>query len=609
MKSRLKLKFGRFFLNGKELYELKKDKNRSLDVLLEAIAEAERNETEEDIEKIEYDSYLEKLLKDYLLKSDEPFTKELYKQFELGAPRTGVNGLRKKLAAYDMEFFGRAYLPHYFIRKSPKFHEELDAIWKEGVMKNQVPLTKKVQREISHMKGIKRATAAPRGHAKSTTLTFKGTLHVVLYEYKHYIIILSDSSEQAESFLDAIKTEFEENEHIIEDFGHLESNKAWRSNVLLTKTNIKIEAIGSGKKIRGRKHKNWRPDLIVLDDIENDENVRTPEQREKLSNWFYKAVSKAGDDYTDTIYIGTMLHYDSLLANVLKNPSYKSIKYQAVLSFSSATDLWDEWESIYTDLSNVNHEADALNYFNNHKEEMLQGTKVLWEDKLSYYDLMIIKVSEGEASFNSELQNEPISPEDCLFNEEWFDYYNEFETVFNSKDYKFYGAVDPSLGKNQKSDYSAIITIAKNNSSGYMYVIDADVMRRHPDKIISDILEKERWLRKTYGKGYSKFGCETVQFQWFLKEEIAKASAKANLYLPIMEINSSGDKTLRVQSLQPDIKNKYIKFNPKHKLLLEQLKHFPMASHDDGPDALEMARTVAKKGKKFKIMDKSLFGF
>ena len=71
--------------------------------------------------------------------------------------------------------------------------------------------------------------------------------------------------------------------------------KAWRTGVILTKTDIKAEAIGSGKKVRGRRHRNWRPDLIVLDDIENDENVNTPEQRRKLKNWFDKAVSKAGD--------------------------------------------------------------------------------------------------------------------------------------------------------------------------------------------------------------------------------------------------------------------------------------------------------------------------
>lgn len=78
--------------------------------------------------------------------------------------------------------------------------------------------------------------------------------------------------------------------------------------MILTKTDIKAEAIGSGKKVRGRRHRNWRPDLIVLDDIENDENVNTPEQRRKLKNWFDKAVSKAGDTYTDIMYIGTILH-------------------------------------------------------------------------------------------------------------------------------------------------------------------------------------------------------------------------------------------------------------------------------------------------------------
>ncbi len=587
---------------------MSKSKNSALDVLLGGIFEAERIELDdEDTEKEEYEAYLKNLLKEFLQKDSNTTRVKLLQDFQNGAPLTGENGLRKKLASFDMEFFGRAYLPHYFVRKSPKFHEELDNIWSDGVLKGNIPLTRAVRKKISRLKGCKRAIAAPRGHAKSTTLTFKGSLHATLYEYKHYIIILSDSSDQAESFLDAIKTELEENEHIIEDFGILEGNKAWRSNVLLTKSNIKIEAIGSGKKIRGRKHKNWRPDLLILDDIENDENVRTLEQRKKLSNWFYKAVSKAGDDYTDIVYIGTMLHYDSLLANVMKNPSYKAIKYKAVLSFSHS-ELWDEWETIYTDISNSNHEQDALDFFNDHKQEMLDGTEVLWEDKLSYYDLMTIKVSEGDGSFNSELQNDPINPEDCLFNPEWYDFYNELETIFNSKDYKFYGAVDPSLGKSNKSDYSAIITIAKHKVTGYMFVIDADIARRHPDKIINDILEKQKWLRLTYGVGYEKFGCETVQFQWFLKEELAKASARAGLYLPIEEINSTADKVLRIQSLQPDIKNKYIKFNPKHKLLLEQMSQFPMGSHDDGIDCLEMVRTIAKKGKRFRILDKSLFG-
>lgn len=583
---------------------MNKRKKQSINALAGAIAEAESQLYSEEGTDL---NGLRALLKGFLNKDDSPERVQLRREFEAGHPMTGPGGLRWKLGAIDMEFFGRAYFPHYFSKPSPEFHRELDAIWQQGVLKGRYPLTAADTKMISRLPGTRRAVAAPRGHAKSTNLTFKGTMHATLYGYKHYPIIISDSSEQAEGFLDNIRVEFEENTAILEDFGVL-AGSVWRSNVLLTKTNIKIEAIGSGKKIRGRKHRNWRPDLIILDDVENDENVRTPEQRKKLKDWFDKAVSKCGDDYTDIIYIGTLLHYDSLLAKTLTNPAYRSIKYKAVIQFSQADDLWQQWETIFTDLSNDDRESEALAFFQAHKKAMLEGTQVLWEEKLSYYDLMVMRVSEGEASFNSEEQNEPINPDDCLFMEEWFDYYNEAEVNFGDPAFDFFGFIDPSLGKTKRSDFSAIVTLAKHKGSGYMYVVDADIERRHPDRIIADVLAKERWLRASFGHGYRKLGAETNQFQWFLKEELAKASAKAGLYLPIEEVQQTSDKVMRIQTLQPDVKNKYIKFNRRHKRLLEQLTQFPMGAHDDGPDALEGARSIAKRVKRFRIVNRAEFG-
>ena len=579
-------------------------KRQSINALAGAIAEAESKLYNEDSTDL---NGLRALLNGFLNKDDSPERVRLRREFAAGHPTTGPEGLRRKLGAIDMEFFGRAYFPHYFSRPSPEFHRELDAIWQQGVLKGRYPLTAADTKTISRLPGVRRAVAAPRGHAKSTNLTFKGTMHSTLYGYKHYPIIISDSSEQAEGFLDNIRVEFEENTAILEDFGPL-AGSVWRSNVLVTKTNIKIEAIGSGKKIRGRKHRNWRPDLIILDDVENDENVRTPEQRKKLKDWFDKAVSKCGDDYTDIVYIGTLLHYDSLLAKTLANPAYRSIKYKAVIRFSQADDLWQQWETVFTDLSNDDREADALAFFQAHKTAMLEGTQVLWEEKLSYYDLMVMRVSEGEASFNSEEQNEPINPDDCLFMEEWFEYYNEAEINFRDPVFDFFGFIDPSLGKTKRSDFSAIVTLAKHRSSGYMYVVDADIERRHPDRIIADVLAKERWLRASFGHGYRKLGAETNQFQWFLKEELAKASSKAGLYLPIEEVQQTSDKVMRIQTLQPVVKNKYIKFNRRHKRLLEQLTQFPMGAHDDGPDALEGARSIAKRVKRFRILDRAEFG-
>ena len=552
------------------------------------------------------DAQLRALTEEHLRAGNEPERRELLRRYRAGDPLKGENGIRRALAAMDLAYFGRAYLPHYFSRPSPQFHAELDTLWREGVLKGVVPIGDDAKL-VDAQDGCRRATAAPRGHAKSTNLTFKGSLHAALYRYKRYIIILSDTSDQANGFLSAIKDELEDNGAIREDFGDL-TGGVWRENVIITSHGVRIDAIGAGQKIRGRKHKNWRPDLMVLDDIENDENVRTVEQRKKLENWFYKAVSKAGDTYTDIVYIGTLLHYDSLLAKVLKNPAYRSVKYKAVQSFSTSP-LWETWESIYTDLGNDGLELEAKSFFERNRAEMLADTKVLWEEKLSYYDLMVTRVSEGEASFNSELQNEPVNPDDCLFNEEWFDYYNPEDMDFSSADFRFYGFVDPSLGKNRRADYSAILTGALEVPTGYLYILDADIARRHPDAIISDVLQKADWIQRTYGKRYVKFGVETVQFQWFLKEQLAKSSARARIYLPIEEVPQSSDKVLRIQTLQPDIKNKYIKFSRRHKLLLEQLQYFPMADHDDGPDALEGLRTIAQGGRKKRlIIKKRRFG-
>ncbi len=529
----------------------------------------------------------------YCLRSEEhgETRGRLWKEYQSGAELTGPKGLRKKLAAIDLGYFGRAYLPHYFVRESPTFHEELDAIWTKGVMKGLDPL--KDKQKISRAKGCRRAAAAPRGHAKSTNFTFKDTLHAIVYEYKHYPIILSDSSDQAEGFLTDIKTELEENAAIREDFGNLKG-KVWKGSVIMTSTDIKVEAIGSGKKIRGRRHRNWRPDLIVLDDVENDENVNTPEQRKKLESWFYKAVSKAGDTYTDIVYIGTILHYDSLLSKVLKNPEYHSVKYRGVISFATNQTLWDAWETIYTDLDNPNRQEEARTFFEDNKADMLEGTEVLWEAKLSYYDLMVIKISEGEASFNSEIQNDPIDPDSCTFNEEWFDFYDDDLTLdFTQSRFVLVGANDPSLGKNKKSDTSSIIVIAKDTITGYMYVLEASIEKRQPDVIIDDAIEMNKRLRRDLKKPLTKFGVETVQFQHYFKDVMAKKSAEAGEYLPIVEISSVQNKDVRISSLQPFIKNRYLKFSRKHKTLLQQLREYPMGRNDDGPDGLEMAVRLA----------------
>lgn len=78
---------------------------------------------------------------------------------------------------------------------------------------------------------------------------------------------------------------------------------------------------------------------------------------------------------------------------------------------------------------------------------------------------------------------------------------------------------------------------------------------------------------------------------------MAALSLEAREYLPIEEIQSTVNKELRIRSLQPFVKNKWIKFNRKHKELIKQLLEYPMGRNDDAPDGLQMAVALAQSVK------------
>ena len=101
----------------------------------------ERLEEPEDRETVANRDYQRELFLEYVVR-DSNFPErraELLRDFKAGKELTGPKGLRRKLGAIDLEYFGRAYLAHYFVRKSPAFHGELDRIWREGVLKGLDP--------------------------------------------------------------------------------------------------------------------------------------------------------------------------------------------------------------------------------------------------------------------------------------------------------------------------------------------------------------------------------------------------------------------------------------------------------------------------------------
>jgi predicted phage terminase large subunit-like protein len=148
------------------------------------------------------------------------------------------------------------------------------------------------------------------------------------------------------------------------------------------------------------------------------------------------------------------------------------------------------------------------------------------------------------------------------------------------------------MGKKNTSDPSAIIVLGRNTITGQMYCLEANIKRRHPDQIIEDVGDTmNRWMN-VVKKEFQVLGVEDIAFQSYFKDNLVKALMKKNIYVNTQGLHSNQDKQLRIEKLQPDIKHGYIKFMKDQKILLEQLEYFPLAAHDDGPDALEMARRI-----------------
>ncbi|WP_109859532.1 phage terminase large subunit [Aggregatibacter segnis] len=477
---------------------------------------------------------------------------------------------RKKVfdPVHGYDYFVSHYFPHY-VRSTSRsdLHNYLFA---------ELPAV------LQAPKPINMATAAPRGEAKSTLVSQLFTLYCLVTQQKRYALIVMDSIDQAYPMLEAIKVELEFNQRLRIDFPEVAGQgRVWQAATIITKANQKVQVAGSGKKLRGLRHGAYRPDLVILDDIENDEQVRSAEQRDKLHDWLKKTVLPLGaaGDKLDVVYIGTILHYDSVLNRTLSSKAWKTAKFKALKKIPDDMALWDKWEDFF--LNEGEAVADAFYHAN--QAAMDKGSEVSWAAR-PLLTLMKIRARDGHATFDSEYQNDPLSSDDAIFANA-IKYWTELP-----QDLIYFGAVDPSLGKAGASrDPSAILVGGYQRSTGKLYVVEAQIKKRLPDLIIEDTIR----LHIQYN--FLKYGGESVQFQEFLNSEIVKRSAQRGHPVPVVPIKPNTDKMLRIESLQPHMANGLILLHPSQTTLIAQLRHFPKADHDDGPDALEMLWSLARK--------------
>jgi predicted phage terminase large subunit-like protein len=410
---------------------------------------------------------------------------------------------------------------------------------------------------------------------------------------------VSDTSEQAEGILKSIRYELEDNDKLKEAYGSLKGD-VWNDSRLETTNDICIEALGTGKKVRGRKYKQYRPTLIIVDDPQNDEDIESPSSRSKQWSWFLKALLPAGDVDTNVVLIGTMMHKECIVGYAEKLPRFKTIRFKSLLKFPDNMTLWSTWESLYLNAPSsivggvlVRDPEAADKFYSENKEEMDKGAVVLWKEKEDLLTLMKMRAEDRNA-FNSEKQNEPFDPSKCEFPPDWVDDNREeiwYDKLPPKESINFIiGALDLAKGKEtKKHDYTARINLYNCEEDNRAYV--DETLKKVPVNIaIEELVEEHNSI------GYNWFGVETNAFQELVADELEKRVIDDHLDLTVVPVVHTTNKSMRVARLGNWLKQGFFKFRrncPYTNILMDQIRAFPNPKeHDDGPDALETALSL-----------------
>lgn len=407
--------------------------------------------------------------------------------------------------------------------------------------------------------------AAPRWHAKSTIVNTIYVLWAAVTGRKKFIVLVSNSEWEAKKQLAKIKYEIESNDMLRMLFWDLKSDKWSELNIELSNW-CEIVAKGASSQIRGMQSKYWRPDLIVLDDIENDEMAKNSDtvtrmEDDFLQKWVLPALAKKGQNISwsigQVIYVWTIIKEDCLIDRVMK---YK--KWWVQLKYSA---IKEDNTPLFPDLYRVWPSEDPEDT----REDLLEIRQRLIDNGKLHVWL-------------SEYMNEYADKEDWEFAYEWFkDQTVELSEAYDKK-LKYYIAVDLAISQKETADYTVVL-VAWVDSRNNIYVVDMARGRFDPWETIDKIFELwTKWNVK-------RVGIESIWYQRGLIHFVNDEMRKRNKFLNVVELKTPrSSKEERIRSaLQARYRSKSI-FHVKDVCwdLEAELLSFPRGKHDDIVDAL-----------------------
>lgn len=443
---------------------------------------------------------------------------------------------RKALARRSFYWFFHIYFGHYATIATADFQKEIFRIIENPRIKTAV-------------------IVAFRGSGKSTISTLACPIWAMLgAPQRRFILLISQTQQLARQILTNIRQEFEHNDLLIKDFGPFsEVADEWRANSLvIPQYTARITAISSNESIRGLRHKQYRPDWIVADDVEDLESVKTKEGRDKIWGWLTGEVVPIGDSDTKMIFVGNLLHEDSLMMRLKQN--IQSGEMQGIYRFYPFMD----------------------------------NGYVLWRSKFPTQ----IEIKElrskvpSESAWYREYLLKIIADEDRIVQKDWIHYYDLLPKNLDRNAWFIAMGVDLAISEKETSDLTTLVPAIATGFGRELiiYILPFIINKRltfpetiHEIKALSDQIQM---MYKRQPVVY----VENVGYQLSVVQQLIVE----HMFAERVDI-AGQDKRTRLNITTPYLKAGKILF-PKYGAqdLINQLVNFGIEKHDDLVDAFSI---------------------
>lgn len=432
---------------------------------------------------------------------------------------------RRQIARDDKLYFARVYLPHYFYDGFAPFHPEMSRA------------AQTAERPV--------LVVGFGGCGKSTLITLVETLHACCFGTNHMVVIGSATEDIAAQPTALAKMELEENEIIRADFGDLKGSRQWEDGDFVTSTNVRVKARGAGQAFRGLRWRQFRPDLVILDDIEDHDISVSSRRTEKVLTWILSTILPRMDvKGWRLVIVANILNRTGVIGSLLHHPDYNYITRKVFPA----------------------------------EDEKGKST---WPARFSKNDLSVRKKIMGHVRYSGEMLCKPID-DTHYFRPEMTVYGNSAHLAGVSDVIAF---IDPSVLASTAGDYKAIIATGRLAEDHRQHVCGAWVKHGTIGEMINACYRMYDTLKPKV------FVLESNGYQEHLKRDFDLAAQKFGYSLPIAAQSNVENKDLRIERLVPLHDGGDLVFYPEvgdTRLLLEQLYQWEPRGkeHDDGPDAL-----------------------